>query len=200
MELVTVKHRGATIQLPHDMVVQNWMDSIARTSDTIAGSCRASNESLAIPQLGEYWHGQGGIYAARMRGNKGQPDRHVVVPVADGLDFKSEWGCRGVEIKGADNDLYGMPNTAAMAEAGSDLAKKILGMKIEGHCDFYLGARHEYRACYLSVPELFKKEWYWTSTQHGAHHAFVQYFSDGNQGYGNETSRYYVRPVRSFVI
>lgn len=201
MELVTVKHRGATIQLPHDMVVQNWMDSIARTSDTIAGSCRASNESLAIPQLGEYWHGQGGIYAARMRGNKGQPDRHVVIPVADVLNLKGEWGCRGKEIKGADNDLYGMPNTVAMAEAGSDIAAQILSMEIEGHSDFYLAARHEYRAFYLNVPELFKTDdWYWTSTQTDAHTAFLQDVYDGGQGYLSKTSSYRVRPVRSFVI
>lgn len=193
MELVTVKHAGAIIQLPHDVIVRNWMDSIAQPS-------AAANESKAIPQLGEYWHGQGGIYAARMRGNKGQPDRHLIVPVADVLNLKAQWGCHGKEITGADNDLYGMPNTVAMAEAGSDIASQILSMKIEGYSDFYLGARHEYRACYLNVPELFQKEWYWTSTQSSAYYAFSQDFHYGDQDNDLKYDELFVRPVRSFVI
>lgn len=195
MELVTVQHAGAIIQLPHDVIVRNWMDSISGSKKD------AANDASRIPQLGEYWNGQGGIYAARMRGDKGQPDRHVIIPVADVLNLKAEWGCRGTEIKGADNDLYGMPNTIAMAAAGSDIAKQVLSMEIEGHKDFYIGARHEHRAFYLNVPELFKTDdWYWTSTQSSAYSAFCQYFGHGDQDDGSKYSEFLVRPVRSFVI
>jgi hypothetical protein len=193
MELVTVKHAGAIIQLPHDVIVRNWMDSISTPR-------MAANESKDIPHLGEYWHGQGGIYAARMRGNKDQPDRHLIIPVTDVLNIKAQWGCHGKEIAGADKDLYGMPNTVAMAEAGSDIAKQILSMEVEGHCDFYLGARHEYRACYLNVPELFQPEWYWTSTQSSADFAFSQDFDGGYQDSDVKYLELRVRPVRSFVI
>lgn len=193
MNMTTIEHRGAIIQLPASVVVDNWLESIKpKTAGTTAST---------IPQLGEYWHGQGGIYAARMRGNAGQPDRHLIVPItSDALNFKSEWGCNGKEITGADNNLYGMPNTVAMAGAGSELAKKILGLEVEGHNDFYLGARHEYRACYLNVPELFNKEWYWTSTQHDAYCAFMQHFDDGGQHCYDKLNSSSARPVRSFVI
>lgn len=195
MEMIEVKHAGAIIQLPHDVVVRNWMCSITESKHT------ASNNAIAIPKIGEYWRGQGGIYAGVMRGQEGKPDRHLIVPVADALDIKSTWGCRDKEIKGADNDLYGMPNTIAMAEAGSEIAKQILAMEIEGHSDFYLFARHEARLCYLTVPELFKTDdWYWTSTQSSANYAFLQHFLNGLQHSFNKNDECWVRPVRSFVI
>lgn len=195
MEMIEVKHAGAIIQLPHDVVVRNWLCSITESKGTV------SNDAVAIPKIGEYWHGQGGIYAGVMRGQEGKPDRHLIVPVADGMNIKSKWSCSGAEIKGADNDLYGMFNTIAIAESGSEIAKQILSMEIEGHSDFYLFARHEARLCYLTVPELFKTDdWYWTSTQSSADYAFNQSFNNGTQNDDNKSYECWVRPVRSFVI
>lgn len=167
------------------------------TSDNCAGV--SSHAGIIIPPLGEYWHGQGGVYAGIIRGESGKSDRHVVVP-PDILMLKTEWGCNGKEITGADNDYYGMPNTIAMAEAGSEVAKKILAFEHEGHNDYYLMAPKEARLCHTNAPELFAKEWHWTSKQYSANGAFLQHFLDGLQDCDGKYDSYGVRPVRSFVI
>lgn len=195
MEMLTVKHGGASIQLPHDVVVSNWLASI-QANEISSVSCLAS---LSIPAIGEYWKGQGGVYAGVMRGEAGQCDRHIIVP-PDVLKLKGAWGEYGKLIAGADHERYGMPNTVAMAESGSEIAKAILSMEHEGHNDYYLMARYEGALAYANVPELFEKEWHWTSTQRSAHGAFIQGFSDGNQHCYYKDFSYGVRPVRSFVI
>lgn len=48
--------------------------------------------------------------------------------------------------------------------------------------------------------EAFEAGWYLSSTQDGAHNAFVQDFGGGSQGYGTKDHSCHVRPVRSFVI
>ncbi len=172
---------------------------IAPDGASLLADVAGKSDGLAIPAIGDYWQGQGGFYAGVIRGESGQKDRHVIVPT-DTLKLKGEWGAHGKEISGADHDYYGMANTVAMAEAGSEIAKTILSMEIEGHNDFYLMARHEARLCYLNVPELFEKEWHWTSTQYSADGAFGQGFNDGGQYYDSKYDGNRVRPVRSFVL
>lgn len=192
MDMVTVKHAGAVIQLPHDVVVRNFIDSVmGHTPQQPAGS---------IPPIGQYWQGQGGIYAGLIRGEQGQPDRHVIVPAGPEAQLTDrEWGKRGHEVVGADNYFYGMHNTVAMAESGSELAKDILAMEIDGHKDFYLPARHEARLCFINAKDLFDEAWYWTSTQSSAGYAFYQGFTAGSQNYGYKLHQLLARPVRSFV-
>lgn len=192
-QMTQLEYNGGIIQLSTEGILERWLDD---TKSKISGR----NDGGIIPPLGEYWHGQGGIYAARMRGNKGRPDRHLIIPVSDSLKFKDVWGKSGKLVTGCDNDLYGYDNTVAMAEAGSEAAKKILAMRIEGHSDYYLFARHEARASFLNVPELFNEETYWTSTQSSAGSAFFQHFDDGSQLNYRKSHELWLRPVRSFVI
>ena len=189
MQMVTLEHKGAIIQLPHDVVLQNFFNSIPLATSPVS----------AIPAIGEYWHGQGGFYAGIARGEAGQKDRHLIVP-PDILKLKGAWGEQGKLIAGADHERYGMPNTVAMAESGSEIAKTILSMEHEGHNDYYLMARFEGAQCYANVPELFEKEWHWTSTQSSANYAFYQNFGYGVRYTVSKSNDHRVRPVRSFVI
>ena len=50
------------------------------------------------------------------------------------------------------------------------------------------------------INPLFKKSWYWSSTEFNATDAWKQYFYDGNQFNTNKTYNYYVRAVRKYPI
>lgn len=154
-----------------------------------------------LPALGQFWEGQGGIRAGEIRGENGAPNYQLILPIDDRAKFKDVvWGEYGVKIAGADNDRDGYANTVAMAEAGSDLAQKILLLEIDGNSDFYLMARHEARLCYLNAPEQFDTdEWYWTSTQYSPTCAWVQDFGHGIQYYGGKTSEFAARAVRRVI-
>ena len=195
MQTVRLNHAGAMIELPAATVVQNWLASISGMTAVAA----ASNDTP--PRIGEYWHGQGGIYAGIMRGEEGMPDRHLIVPTDTAAEFASvEWGKHGTEITSCEWTRYGMRNTAAMESAGLELAKKIRALQFEGHSDFYLPARHELRLCWLNVPELFSKAWYWSSTQYSAHYAFSQLFDCGDQVNTDKTNELRARAVRSIQV
>jgi hypothetical protein len=156
----------------------------------------------AIPRLGEFWQGQGGFYAGTVRGMDGKNDHHLIVSPDDLGEIKeAEWGCKGNEIKGADSDWDGLSNTRAMADAGSELAKTIIAMEIDGHKDWYLPARKEARLCQINCQNQFDHDsWYWTSTQYSAYLAFIQDFGDGHQHDGLKGSSYRARAVRRLSV
>jgi len=191
MDTVKLQHAGATIELPAQTVVANWLQSIQQQPVL----------PTDIPAIGSYWKGQGGIYAGVMRGETDMLDRYLIVPTDPAAEFEPvEWGAYGKELESCDWKLYGMRNTAAMESAGIDLAKKIRALNIEGHSDFYLPARHELRLCFINVPELFQKEWYWSSTQSSASLAFSQGFTTGYQSLSGKDLKLRARAVRSIQV
>jgi hypothetical protein len=110
------------------------------------------------------------------------------------------WGERGVKITGADSDRDGYANTVAMAEAGSELAQKILLLEIDGHSDLFLMARHQAQLAYLNAPEQFDTDkWYWTSTQYSSYNAWVQGFAYGTQDDYGKYNEYAARVVRRVI-
>jgi len=56
--------------------------------------------------------------------------------------------------------------------------------------------------CYMNedINPLFKKSWYWSSTEFSASGAWGQGFLDGNQHNGSKTSTNYVRAVKKVKI
>ena len=88
-----------------------------------------------------------------------------------------------------------------MLEANCPPAIHVATLKTaEGHSDLYLPARGEMWALRANVPELFDKDWHWTSTQHGRFSAFVQYFEDGHSYWGSKDFDVLVRPVRRIPL
>ena len=120
----------------------------------------------SAPKIGEYWPGQGGIYAGVARGLEGAPDYHLILCAeAPKADF--EW------------------------QAALDLAKTI---SADGYSDFRVPTRFESALLYANLQDQFETDrWHWTSTQYSEDTAWIQHFNDGRQGNG---SKYYERRCR----
>lgn len=86
-----------------------------------------------------------------------------------------------------------------MAEAGSELAKRVLGMQSDGHA-LHIPSVVEGKLCFANGRRHFDKAWYLTSTQYSAYSACGQHFEDGNQYYFGKSVKARVRLVRSFTL
>lgn len=126
---------------------------------------------MKAPRIGEVWEGQGGVYAGIVRGRDGAPDAHLVV---------------GPE---ADNEL--------VWKAAGDFA---LSAAVDEHHDFTLPTRAEQAILFGNVPELFKRDWYWSAEKHASYagYAWCQHFDYGDQGYGHIDDELRARAVRRF--
>jgi len=153
------------------------------------------------PAIGDYWAGQGGIYAGLVRGRDGASDYHLVLATDPKSVFtQRSIGTYGTDVNGATSDHDGAANTQAYAEAGSDLCKEILALEIDGHTDFYLPSRVEARLLWCNLPEQFEKEWYLTSTQYSSGDAWGQYFDYGGQGTDDKKFEARARAVRRLIL
>lgn len=155
-----------------------------------------SASPASMPAVGESWPAQGGVYAGYVRGENGQKGHHLIVATDDSAYFKGKYGCYGDEIDGANHKRDGAANTQAMAKAGCNIAKKISALSIDGHQDFYIPSQCELMLCFINVPELFKKEWHWSSTQFSAVYAWCQGFDGGGVDYGVKGCEFCLRAVR----
>ena len=153
-----------------------------------------------VPRIGEYWPGQGGVNAGLMRGVNGEPDYYLIVPKKDQVSFgQMTWGPRPKAMNGADDQFDGKKNTQAILASDGDYpaAAACYEFKLDGHADYYLGARREYALAYANVPELFEtSDWYWTSTHYSDDYAWGQHFYYGSQNDLGKGGEYFVRPVR----
>lgn len=92
----------------------------------------------------------GGFYMGLINHN-GQPHAVIRAPKAEGHFVDVAWGEYGQKVEGADSYTDGLANTIAMAEAGSELARKILALKIGGAKDWALPARDQLELCYRAA-------------------------------------------------
>lgn len=154
------------------------------TAPTLMGEL-VTGFAFAPPAIGEYWHGEGGIYAGLVRGENGTPDYHLIVPTDPAGQVEDiVWGAAGKNEDGATSNLDGLSNTQALCNSKHDhpAAQWAAAVEIDGHRDFYLPARHELRLCFLNTPELFSTDgWYSSSTQFSPDLAWIQDFDGGNQ-------------------
>lgn len=151
------------------------------------------------PAIGQYWPGEGGVYAGIMRGEGGKPDYHLIVATDDLGKF--EWGNYGNTVSGADSASDGAANTQALIEDGDHPAAAACAeYEADGHTDFYLPARRELQVAEANVSDRFEQEWHWSSTQRSANFAFGMHFVDGIQTSHDKGSELRVRPVRRLII
>ena len=179
--------------------------TITANSDLVAGMVLAHVNAVNLtpcvaksntPELGQIWERQGGIYAGIIRGDDGL-SYHLIVSTQE---LRGEWGNYGKEIEGADSRNDGLPNTNAMATAGSQLAKDALAVSADDHTDFYLPAQCELNLCFANAREHFSKTWHWSSTQFSSFYAWGQNFDDDGQNLGNKSSAQRARAVRRFLV
>ena len=93
---------------------------------------------------------EGGFYAGRFMLD-GAEYALIVSPKAEGELEEAVWGERRKDIPGATSCNDGLTNTRAMAEAGSDLARWMLALDINGFTDWYLPSRDELELCYRNL-------------------------------------------------
>jgi hypothetical protein len=158
-----------------------------------------------LPTFGEIVPGTGGRLGAIMRGalvdGGRQADYAVIVPDAKEANLgRMAWGKYDQDVAGAASLTDGLANTIAMAAAGCAAAVKVRSLSIDGCGDFYIPSRAEMWALRANVPELFDKEWHWTSTQSSRNDACVQDFANGGSGWFTKGSGCRVRAVRRIQL
>ena len=161
-----------------------------------------TNHPTPAPRIGQPWPEQGGIYAGIMAGRDGQPDYHLILAPAEQGSFEGvEWGPWGKSIDGAASYFDGCANTAAMANAGLDLGKRIAALQIDGHADYYLPGQAEMHLLAANLKDHFEHDdWYWTSTQYSPRYAWSHGFLYGIQFTSLKDVEARARAVRRFSV
>ena len=172
---IEIPFHGGRLAVPKDAAVKAWLDkALCHKTDAPTSN---------IPAVGEYWEGQGGIYAGFVRGENGAPGWHLIVPTHPSATNDSiKWGPYNVDV-GVASHTDGRANTLALALLGDEYQAATWASKleIEGHRDFYLPARREMALAEMNLADHFAKGWYWSSTQYSAYGAWTQNFDDGSQ-------------------
>ena len=190
MSEITIPFHGGKLVVPEKEAAQAWLDKVIKASTE---SVKLRTDDL--PMLGEYWDGEGGIFAGFMPDGNGSQ----YPLIASGDDFAPvEWGAYGEDEPGAKSDIDGWANTLALLESrhSHPAAELASGYVKDGHSDFFLPAQRQISLCRATISDKFEKAWYWTSTQSSANDAWGQYFDDGYQYYAGKGSQYRVRLVR----
>lgn len=203
MSMITVAVGKTRIETPSVALARHVLEQstgLAAMAELIPGKLCSS---ITRPAIGQYWHGQGGIYVGLMRGTDGAPDHHLIAPSdSTGQLEEIEWGSAGENETGATSDRDGLANTKALINSEHDhpAAQWATDLEIDGLRDWYLPARHELRLCYLSVPELFSTDdYYWSSTQYSPNDAWIQTFGGGGQNGGHKVFTRRAVAVRRIV-
>lgn len=90
----------------------------------------------------------GGFYAGRIN-IEGEQYAIIVAPKAAG-EVEAAWH-KDATAANSISFFDGLANTKAMAEAGSELAQRMLSMSIYGLSDWYLPSRDELEICYRNL-------------------------------------------------
>lgn len=167
-----------------------------RASDEESTMQSNAAEQITIPAIGAIWPGQGGIYAGIRQYADGL--RHVVFSAEDVGEH--EWGAHGVEVE-ASSRTDGRINTQVLtANDNHPAASAAANYTADGLTDFYLPSIGELSHGWQLIPENFKRDWHWSSTQRSAYIAFTMLFADGYQDSYDKLYELRVRPVRSWLI
>lgn len=127
----------------------------------------ARHPVAGTPNVGEYWQGQGGIYAGIMPDYKGHSPHHLVLSTDEAVDVG--WGAYWSADTGATNETDGHANTDALmgCKHSHPAARWAADYHKDGRTDFHLPARRELDMLTSALPDQFSRShWYWSSTQH----------------------------------
>lgn len=121
----------------------------------------------------------------------------ALVMLGPEYELEGAWGEYGLDV--LTHYVGGLANTRAMAEAGSELAKKVLELgahiaaPLEGQ--LLMAAKHA-----GLITGLREDHFYWLSAQRSANRAYILDFADGWQDYNDKGYERVARPVRSVLI
>jgi hypothetical protein len=163
----------------------------ATTEQTLSQQLQQFVASADLPERGQPL--AGGIFITRYWLN-GQERALIQLPD----EFAGEWGEYGQDVPGAKSYSDGEANTRAMAEAGSEIAKKAL--ELGGHIPSCLEGQLVMAAKADGLVTLREDRWHHLSTQFSAYFAYYMVFEGGWLYYDVKHFERLVRPVRSLPI
>lgn len=186
------------------VVVDGQSFDVALQSNVAPLAAPSIPTAMRSVRVGEFWAEQGGVLAGLMRGENGKPDYFLIVPTDPTAEVGStEWGGKGDNEPNACSEFDGKANTLALAVDSAiehPAAQWAHELAIGQFDDFYLPARRELSLMYANVPELFKKEWHWSSTQYSVAYAWIQNFINGYQYDSWKGDGYRARAVRRLLV
>jgi len=154
----------------------------------------------SLPDFGTAIAGQGGSFAAIMRGLTidGVQQAPMALIVADRAHHLAcAWGERGRTIAGCDSRIDGQANTLAMLLEDCPAAKHARSITVDGHSDFFVPAIGQLNTAAANAPELFDSERvYWSSTQYSSYFAIAQDFEVSFSLWNVKYGEFLVVPVR----
>ncbi len=156
------------------------------------------------PPIGQYWEGQGGIYAGIMPDHVGTQPRFLIFATDEAVDV--DWGGLGWTEIGARNPDNGMMNTQHLDVCHSvfhshDAAHFASEYEQDGHKDFYLPSQRELDVAYHTLRENFDaSDWYWSSTEQSKLMAYGRNFGELDLPHLLKVIKGRVRPVRSIPV
>ncbi len=177
---VAIENININLSPDHTTLARAFVESLLRMPDAPAeGSAPAEPEASTTtsqttpPNIGEYWPGQGGIYAGVARGLDGERDYHLILST-EAPEEEFEW------------------------QAALDRAKSV---SADGHSDFTVPTRFESALLYANLQDQFNIDyWHWTSTQFSETSAWFQDFYYGYQGDDSKVYERRCRFVRRSVL
>ena len=107
-----------------------------------------------LPQIGTPL--AGGFYAGRFQ-NAAAHFALIVSPAAG--DIEGTWGEPGKMLDGCRNFVDGKQNTIDLAEAGSELARLLMQLDINGFTDWFLPARDQLELLYRNLKPTTEETW-----------------------------------------
>jgi hypothetical protein len=156
------------------------------------------------PAIGQYWEGQGGIYAGIMPDYVGTQPRFLIFAADEAVDLT--WGGGGSSESGALDTDYGTANTKHLAECrryrhDHEAAKFAKEYEKDGHRDFYLPSKRELDVAYQTIRDQFDPmDWYWSSTEQSKLGAYARNFGEVDLRTFFKDLKARVRPVRSMPV
>lgn len=158
----------------------------------------ATTTAPVVPETGQYWAGQGGIYAGVLPGNGEHGARHLIFSTDEGVELN--WGHATDYPIGAASSFDGAANTETMIKyAGANPAAEwARAYEKDGHHDFYLPSRQEWDVAAAEIPDQFSNNaWYWTSTEHSDNDAYGENFAGLEMEWFTKGFRGNVRAART---
>lgn len=159
--------------------------------------------TLNIPAFGQRWDEHNGILVG-IQHLKGA-FRALIMPDEEKFKLRNvRLGTCGKKVAGADSMDDGESNTVALASEGSELCVHIQQLEdSQGNKGFFLGSsgQHHIAVGNEGARQHFDTDdWHVTSTQSGAHYAWVQWFDVGYAFASNKDDVGLARPFRSVIL
>lgn len=191
---ITINNPTFNFQLAQPAMANAFFASLLRADEPDTPTPAADAAVAERPQIGEYWQGQGGIFAGDFRGDDGTIYGLIVPPKED--IGRARWAPDGsLDL----SDWDGMTNTTALRN-DCPAAKLAAEFTRDGHADFYLPARRELQLAGANLQHLFGKDsWYWTSTPRAEYYTWAVDFEYGHTNLNYRLYEFRVRPFRRFI-